>query len=140
MALLTRRKAGVAAGVVLVLIFLGCMSIAIGNRTPEGTVLEDGTLVQNGEATVPPGCEQDVYYPIPYARPPHLDVSSSFDECVLVEQREDHFRVKNVDHTFSHSVTWKARGMRCLPSPCAPASEPPLAPPPTPVPASPAAH
>jgi hypothetical protein len=127
-----RRTVGLVACGVLLFIFLGCMSIAIGNRTPDGVVLESGTLVQKGEAVVPSSTELDIYYPIPYARPPNLELDTDFEDGVLVAQQEDHFRVRNT-HAFRRSVKWTARGIRATePAPVA-APEPPGPPPPEPV-------
>jgi hypothetical protein len=111
-AILTSRKAGVAAGALILVIILGCMSIAIGNRsTEESSITPEGTLVQTGEAMVQDHDTETVYYPVPYISPPNLEISSSFDDCVVVEQAGDHFRVKNPS-AFCRKVTWKARGLR----------------------------
>ncbi len=124
-----RQTVGFVAGGILLVIFLGCMSIAIGNRTPDGVVLESGTLVQKGEASVPAGTQLDVYYPIPYAHPPNLELGDYGEECQLVEQHEDHFRIHNT-HPLSHSVKWTARGVRAAEPAPATAPEPPAEPPP----------
>jgi hypothetical protein len=99
--------------VVMALIFLGCMSLSFGERT-EVVRAEDATLLQKGEVTVPPGQAQIVYYPIPYPHPPNLTISDTFgfDHPTVVEQAPDHFLVRNNDHNFARTVTWRAKGVR----------------------------
>jgi hypothetical protein len=97
----------------MVLIFLSCMSFSIGDRSaesPPGT----NPLVQEGEVTVLPGTEQDVYYPIPYASPPNLTIKDFAKECEIVAQEPDHFRIANANGTHGgfFEVKWKARGLR----------------------------
>lgn len=90
---------------------LGCMSISIGKFA---TAITDdtGALCQSDEVTMPPGTEREIYYPIPYAQPPHLEVGNTpFNDIVLMEQKETHFRVRN-GSAFAKGVAWKARGVR----------------------------
>jgi hypothetical protein len=125
----------VAAAVVTLLIFLGCMSISIGEKTTE--IVNDGSFVQEGNVRLRAGAEQVIWYPIPYASPPNLQMDD--DDCVILEQREDHFRVGNTDHHFSSSTHWKARGVKATPPPVdpPPLAAPGLPPAPVPVPTSP---
>jgi hypothetical protein len=125
----------------IALIFLGCMSFSFGGHydvPPDGEV-----LTQKGQVTVKGGCEQDVYYPVPYASPPNLDANDTFDHAELLEQRADHFRVRNTS-ALAICVNWKARGVRCLGTPAvapvpapapAPAATDPPPPEPVPLPA-----
>jgi hypothetical protein len=54
-----------------------------------------------------------VYYPVPFAGPPHLSLSgNNAVDCVLVEQKADHFKVKTTNLPFAITVTWKAEGIR----------------------------
>ena len=129
-AVLLRRSLLAAASLGFVGIVLGCMSLSIGGRT-EVVQNEDACYVQNGEVTIPSHQEQDVYYPVPFAFPPHLTISTTFNDCKIVAQCADHFRVKN-DEACSRDVTWKARGIRMG----TPQALPPVpGPPPLPVPA-----
>jgi len=111
---LSRKVAGLAIGL-QVLIFLGCMSFSIGERHIEAPA-DGNTLVQNGEVTVPPGMEQDVYYPIPFACPPNLVLDDCGHECAIIDQRADHFRIRNLRMPGvmgdSLEVEWTARGLR----------------------------
>jgi hypothetical protein len=134
------RKAGLAAAALIILIILGCMNILIGNRSAEEcSVTAEGTLVQTGEALVQDHCTEIVYYPVPYVNTPNLEISTTFDDCLVVEQAGDHFRVKNPS-SFARKVTWKARGLRvAAPQPPATTESPTLpevAPPPRLLPAS----
>src|SRR6516165_1030845 len=55
------------------------------------------TLVQQGKAVVIRNQALEVYYPIPYASPPHLNLSGFFPgSCALVEQKPDHFKIENL--------------------------------------------
>jgi hypothetical protein len=139
--LLVSRVSGIVAGVVILVIFGGCMSLQFGGgetreevvnspppETPVSYVPGYGLLEQTGTETVGAGHSVlDVYYAIPYVSPPHLTISSTFDEAKVIEQRRDHFRVKNTG-AFARSFHWKANGVKVLltPPPVAtPAPEPP---------------
>jgi hypothetical protein len=109
------RIAATLAAVAFVLIVLGCMSFSIGGKTvvrpPDGNPFE-----QSGAIELRPGAEQDVYYAIPYASTPNLEIDSTFDDVDLVEQHADHFRVRNTSNgLLSRTVEWKARGVKGLP-------------------------
>ncbi|HZV04078.1 MAG TPA: hypothetical protein VE999_03220 [Gemmataceae bacterium] len=125
---------GATAAALMLAIFMGCMSLEIGNRKVEVETphCEEGVLFQQGEAHVPANCTRFVHYPIPYPRKPNIEISTTFDDCVIAEEREDGFLLRN-PNAFSRKVTWKARGMRCEPPPATPAA--PL--PPAPVPVTP---
>jgi len=123
-ALVFSRTAGVLAGVLLIVIILGCMSIQIGGKSFHNGLTQDGLFLQEGETTVAAGAEQDVYYSVPFASPPNLELCGLLNDCVLVEQHADHFRVRNPGH-FSRDVDWKAKGVKAAPPSC---MAPPLAP------------
>ena len=120
------RRAGVTAAVVIVLIFLGCMSLGgdthvevvapEAQESPNPNLVADGMLEQDGRATIPGGSEQDVYYPIPFFGPPNLVLTGDTNYVKLISQRRDHFRVKNVsDNThFQGSIHWQAKGVKAL--------------------------
>jgi hypothetical protein len=123
---------GVTAAALVLAIFMGCMSLEIGNRTVETPHCEDGVLFQQGEAHVPGESVRFVRYPIPYPRKPNLEISTTFDDCEVADEREDGFLLRN-PRPFSRKVSWKARGMKCDPPPATPPT--PL--PPAPVPVTP---
>jgi hypothetical protein len=102
------RITWIASCVVFVVICLGCMSI--GGRT-EYVTHDDHSSTQSGQATLRGGQELEVYYPAPYAHPPNLELEKGAeDSAVVVEQKADHFRVKNTG-LWSRTVSWKARGV-----------------------------
>lgn len=128
------RKVTAAALAVWGLIILGCMSISIGGKHFSAAPCENGTFAQCGETPILAGCEQDIYYPIPYASPPYLEIDGTFSECTIVEQHADHFRVKSTASHFSRNVKWTAKGVKAIP-PLVP-HVPPPAPQPIPPPPS----
>jgi hypothetical protein len=132
------RSAGVAAGLLNLAMFLGCMSLAIGGKTYEcpltGCRVEGDVFVQHGQVHLKPRGEQDVYYAAPFAGPPNLELGEDCDDCEVVEQKADHFRVRNRGF-FRTTAGWTARGVKL--TPCGPPA--PETPPPTPaLPAEPA--
>jgi hypothetical protein len=127
------RPAAAISAALSVGIFLGCMSISIGCRTAEEAKPcpdDSSVLAQEGKVRSVhlASADQTIYYPIPYAAPPNLELHDPHGIYTVVEQKETHFRVR-VSHTVGStwdgdSVTWKARGVRC-PPPAPPASTPP---------------
>jgi hypothetical protein len=128
---------GVLAAVLLTVVFLGCMSLSFGERTVVESKTQPDVLEQEGTMPFRGGAEQDVYYPIPYSHPPNLVVDAF--SCEVVEQKEDHFRVKFSHHGVDgRSVPWKARGVRYVPpAPVIPVPAPPPGLPPAPGPVLP---
>ena len=123
-------RVGVTAACFMLAIFMDCMSLSIGNRTVEAPPCEEGVLCQQGEVHLPANTSQLIHYPIPYARKPNIEIDSTFDDCQIVEEREDGFLLRN-PNCLSRTVKWKARGMKCDPAPVTPST-----PPPPPVPAT----
>jgi hypothetical protein len=134
------RLAALAAGVLLCLVVLGCMSISFGGKNiccpdPPEPFEQKGEVCLSGQG-------DDVYYPIAYASPPNLTVNSSLGSATVVEQKPDHFRVCGTG-----KVKWVARGVRVgptvvIPGPPTPPPPallpgPPLTPAPTPPPPEP---
>jgi hypothetical protein len=134
----------VLAGGCFLAIVLGCMSISFGGLSICSHNEEDGTFTQEGDIHLRKGQERDIYYPACYAAPPNLELSGDVDRCEVIEQRPDHFHVRNPG-PFDASPHWKARGMRnsavqvIVPagSPAPPPLSGPTLPVPTPVPSSP---
>jgi hypothetical protein len=131
------RLAGILSGVSLLALFLGCMSLSIGDRNNDADVLD-----QSGKVCLKRGEVQDVYYPIPYASPPNLEVDwMDADACEILEQRADHFRIVMKAGTSPFGVKWKARGVKApvvVPAAASPCPPPTEAPPPAALPAEPA--
>ena len=115
----------------MVLVILGCMSISIGGFS---SVHSDDPelLVQEGKVHLSPNGSETVYYPIPYAHIPNLELSGGIieNEWILVDQQEDHFRIESTrKNGIGTWVCWKARGLKMAPVN-------PVAPPPVPPPSS----
>src|SRR5262249_18363925 len=72
-------------------------------------------FAQEGTANVPRSSELDIYYPVPYAATPNLNFDNLPSGCEVVDQKENHFRVRNTANK-SLAVNWKARGMRIPPA------------------------
>lgn len=118
------RLAGVVAVVLLGTMVVGCMSgLIIDSIKPVSTgpvgVTTDasGVVMQEGNITVGKGCEQEVFFPVPYAAIPNLEVSEP--SCVtshfhLKAQEKTSFLIENKDEFFSRTFHWKARGVREL--------------------------
>ncbi|HEY7157155.1 MAG TPA: hypothetical protein VH575_24590, partial [Gemmataceae bacterium] len=94
---LLSRSVGALAGVVIVLIILGCMSLSFGGLSIGCKTEPDGTVCQEGKVNLHQGQELDVYYPVPYTSPPNLELSGDADKCEIVEQKADHFRIRCKD-------------------------------------------
>lgn len=129
---------GVTAACLMLAIFMGCMSLSIGNRTVETPPCEEGVLLQQGEAHLPANSSQFIHYPLPYPRKPNIEIDSTFDDCTIAEEHEDGFLLRN-PNGLSRTVKWKARGVKCEPPPTPPSVPPlpvpataPTLPPPTP--------
>jgi hypothetical protein len=119
------RTMGALAGGVSVLIFLGCMSFSIGGRNYEAPSTDsrcEDLLTQKGQCPLKAHMEEVVYYPVPFGHVPNLELTNTDDACVVVEQKEDHFRVRNGSWD-TVRVKWKARGIR-VPAVAAPVPPP----------------
>jgi len=150
------RAAVAAAGVAAVLVVAGCMGITFNREQvvhdppvvkvdPEappdrddatrGYPPGDGVLEQEGVVTVPRGVAQDVYYPVPYISPPNLTVDSPFQNCVVISQKADHFRVQNASgNSTPLDAHWRAKGIKVLLTAAPVTTAVPQLPPPDPVP------
>lgn len=135
------RRAALVTGAFAVLSMLSCMSFNIGGKVYECKT-EDGLLIQQGQARVPAGVEQDVYYPVPYASTPNLETSDCWSSTIVVMQCPTHFRVRNTSDSVER-VEWTVRGVRGVPVAVGgpgPALGPPSSlPPPRPIPVDPKA-
>ena len=105
--LIFSRKAAALSSGMMVLIFLGCMCFNIGNQ-----IAPTETFEQEGHVTVPANSEMDVFYPIAYAATPNLTLENGHNDCFLVEQKDNHFRVLNKNVSKERSLDWKANGQR----------------------------
>jgi len=101
------RPAALAAALLTTLIVIGCMSLNIS-----GTGDDPSVLVQTDTLDVPAGRDLEVFYITPYASPPNLVIDDWHNDCVVTEQKENHFRVKNNNASFVRTVRWTARGQR----------------------------
>jgi hypothetical protein len=117
------RGAAIVLGSAFLAICLGCASFQFGGHTevvpPAPAVAapsDDPAITQSGTGTSRGGNEQDVFYPVPFASPPNLEVHDIIGHVVVTEQRPDRFHVKNVVHEF----TWKARGVPVTATPAQP--------------------
>jgi hypothetical protein len=131
--------AGALSAAIIIAIITGCMSLQIGGRTTHQvtseSIGEDGVFVEKGVAHVKGNGDLDVYYPVPYQHPPNVELVDGGERCDIVEQKEDHFRIRN-PHGGKVDVQWKARGMRVASSHTAPAVPTAAVPPPDPPPSS----
>jgi hypothetical protein len=110
------RLASLAALVTSTLIILGCMSFSLGGRTYQCQstachLADDGLWTEKGETHLKVHGEQDVYYPVPFATTPNVELTSDFEHCAIVEQKPDHFRIRNTSGSVV-TANWQARGVR----------------------------
>jgi hypothetical protein len=89
---------------------------------PEGDL-----FIQKGQVHLKPWCEQDVFYAVPYAGPPNLELGNDCDDFEIIEQKADHFRIRNRGF-FRTAAEWTARGVRLGPCPSLAPETPPPAP------------
>ncbi|CAN5570456.1 hypothetical protein BH10PLA2_BH10PLA2_39330 [soil metagenome] len=70
----------------------------------------NGAVTQKGTLTSGNGEPVTVYYPVPFASPPNLEIRDQFNKCRIIEQRADSFKVVQ-DGPIPPSVHWTARGV-----------------------------
>ena len=120
---LTRRKLLLLLALIcLPLLATGCICLSFGGCEHSEA---DGVLTQTGKVTCKYESQVTVYYPVPYASPPNLEIHDLARNFSLLEQRADCFRIVQVSPGLPN-VEWTARGMR------APAAIPPSTPEPAP--------
>jgi hypothetical protein len=106
------RRAGAIAGFAVVSILLGCMNFTFQDHA--GTlayIAEEGVACHEGTVRIPADTCVTVYYPLPFAAKPNLELTDVFDRCRIVQQREDGFEARNTSH-FSATAEWRARGQK----------------------------
>lgn len=110
-----RRRGYGAVGAALVALActMGCVNLQFGGKS---NCTEDPSVVpQTSSITIPKGQELTIYYPKAYVSPPNLELDNSSAACKIVEQKADHFRVRN-DGATPLTVNWTARGMPAQPA------------------------
>jgi hypothetical protein len=97
----------VTAAMVSALILLVSQPSGTGpNKKSAGTLIQEGTAIIREEPL-------EVYYPVPYVSPPNLTLTGSMSaHCILVEQKQDHFKAKLAPPWGNNpsSINWKAEG------------------------------
>ncbi len=130
----TKRKVTLLLAIVcLPLLTTGCLCLSFGGgcdghcggEHPES----NGVLTQKGSFAKPTGEPVTVYYPVPYASPPNLEIQDPLNKCHIIDQRADCFRIVQ-DGPGMLNVNWTARGVKSIsPSPALPtpaiAAQPP---------------
>jgi hypothetical protein len=111
------RRAALLVGVLLLIpIQTGCLCLSIGGGGCHAEAGEHGTFTQTGSVGVQKGQEIEVYYPVPFASPPNLQIDDMWNTHVVIEQTATHFRIRNdtpIRQVFGGaSVDWTARGIR----------------------------
>jgi hypothetical protein len=101
-----QRGVALAGALVFVACVLGCMSLNFGRME---TVPAADSNVQSGSVTIPAHQTLDVFYPSPYVVTPNLVVENTWNDCKIVEQRPNQFRIHNPG-AFAREITWKTRG------------------------------
>jgi hypothetical protein len=139
---LTRRKLLLLLALIcLPLLATGCICLSFGGCERAEA---DGVLTQTGKVTCKCESQVTVYYPVPYASPPNLEIHDQAKNFSLLEQRADCFRIVQVSPGLPN-VDWTARGMRAPaviapPTPEASSSIPPANIPQEPLPVTGSIH
>jgi hypothetical protein len=108
---ITRRKLLLLLALVCIpMLTTGCLCLNIGGFSCDHGDA-DGVTAQKGELNGGHGAPFMVYYPVPYASPPNLELHDPFHRCKILEQRADGFMVA-MDGPSIPSVDWTARGVR----------------------------
>jgi len=101
------ERAFAALGAAAFFVFaLGCMSLNFGSVE---TRSESSPNAETGTVTLPANQTIEVYYPNPYLATPNLRVENSGNDCIVVEQKPNYFRIQNRTAN-AREITWKARG------------------------------
>ena len=95
---------------------MGCLSFSCGGRTINNPHDDPSVLSQTGSVTVVHGQELQVYYPVPYASPPNLELDDNLHRYEIIDQKPDRFRIRNVSGLGNFEVRWTARGVRATPA------------------------
>jgi hypothetical protein len=105
--------AGVVAAVAALLVTIGLSRFLASPKTQvvAGEASRPGTLHQEGAAVLRTE-PVEVYYPVPYETPPNLVLEGpNSPNCVITEQKQDHFKAKTTINFGGVNVSWKAQGM-----------------------------
>jgi hypothetical protein len=102
----------------LPLLSTGCICLSFGgwggHESKESCDSEHpstgGAVTQKGNLTFGNGEPVTVYYPVPFASPPNLEIRDQFSKCRIIEQRADCFKIVQ-DGPSIPSVHWTARGV-----------------------------
>ena len=97
----SRRCTATLALLLVLIVPLGCMGLQLGGG-------RDG-LVQEGEVTVQPNQEVDIYFATAYGGVPDIEMYWP-RRCEIVEVTDNHFRVRNSSGA-AHKLAWNAMGM-----------------------------
>lgn len=107
--------AALVAGFVATVVSVGInvISFVASKPRPGGEEL----LRQNGAVTIGTNQDKEVFYPIPYAGPPHLTLDADgivhWEGLKIKEQKPDHFTLQySSPFGGAISVRWKAEGLR----------------------------
>jgi hypothetical protein len=138
---LVSRSVVVLAVVLLLALFLGCMSLQIGGRRSVEVPVGDGLIEQTGTVTLTGHEAQKVYYPIPYVSTPNLTLCDKWPcgHWEIIDQQWDHFTVRRSGHSWGSplELTWTAKGLKGPPPPAPVAVLPAERLPPKPIPVAP---
>jgi hypothetical protein len=109
------------ASLLLLITFLGCMSLQVGgDHRPMEIDSEEGVVRQSGTVTLRGDQPQTVYYPIPYISPPNLTIKDEWphERWQLVDQKADHFSIRREPLSLGPplEITWTAKGLKGPPA------------------------
>jgi hypothetical protein len=103
--------AAITAGVVACVISIGA-NLLLGRVSAPG-----GRLTQEGKVSLGAHGEREVFYAVPFAGPPNLELETplggvfAMENVKLKEQKADHFTIQNTGGG-RHELRWRAEGIR----------------------------
>jgi hypothetical protein len=90
------------------------LDIIVGFLIPHPWRLIGDSTVQEGTANVPGANDSregiEVYYAVPFASPPKLEVPDGLNYCIVTEQSAQKFKLKSAGNLLPVKVRWKADG------------------------------
>jgi hypothetical protein len=107
------RRHGVTVLIAATVAAVVATAISVGVQS---WVAKGDRLIQQGKVMVAIGGEHEVFYPVPFASPPNVQLEGNgvnWNAIKLTEQKPDHFKIKSTaDFGLAQEIRWRAEGVR----------------------------